>query len=188
MKKLTKEQKKLIYIASIAALLLLIFWIFIYLPQARRLSLIKKRLMDVEKEIEQVDRITGGRELKEVMQGFNSRLNEIFSKMPPRFDDVVDDLSEEARKLGIEVKDINFLSKKVLKDKVPGYELEELPMVMNLVCEYNALGDYLNLLRTRFPVVVKIGQLDIKGAGAGNPKLDAALRISAYLAREISAK
>ncbi len=188
MKKLSQEEKKIIYIAATVVLLLLIFWIFIYLPQSRKLASIKNNLNKAETEIVQINRITEGRELAGVMKDFNNQLKAIYSKLPSRFDDVVDDLSEEARKLNIEVKDINFLNKEILKDMIPGYEIEELPVVMNLVCEYNALGNYLNVLRTKFPVVLKIEQLDIKGGGEGQPKLDANLRILAYLAREISVK
>lgn len=188
MKKLAQEQKKFIYIASTVAFLLLIFWIFIYLPQSRRLSSIKERLNGVEAQIAQINRIIEGRDLREIMEGLNNQLKGIYGKLPPRFDDVVDDLSEDARKLNIEVKNINFLNKELLKDVIPGYEIEKLPVVMNLVCEYNALGDYLDVLRTKFPVVLRAKQLDIKGKGEGQPRLDVDLQILAYLAREISTK
>lgn len=183
-KKLTKEQKKIISLSAMVLVFLLIFWIFIYAPQARSFTAIKQELKQAEAQIAEIMSMTAGKELTQAFKDLKTDLVKISGKLPSGEEAVIYNLSESARKLGIEVKNIIPSGKRLLENRVSGYDIEELPISMNLSSDYRAMGEYLNMLRNRFPVLVKVRQLDIKGKGEGRTDLDVALQILAYLSRE----
>lgn len=181
MKTLSKEQKKIIYISAIVIVSLLFFWVFVYVPQSRKLVAIKGQISDAEAQIAEINRMAEGKELSLAVRDFQSRLNNIESKLPFKKEDVINSLSEAARKLKIDIKNLALSPEQELSNKIPGYDIEEFPISMNLACDYRALGDYLSILRNTFPVLVRIRQVNIQGRGEGQDVLDIELLISAYL-------
>lgn len=183
LKKLTNEQKKIIYISAIMALFLFFFWTFVYNPQSKKFSTIKRELTEAEQQIAQIMSIAAGRNLADAVGELNKNLMEVTSMLPAEETTVISSLSQAARRLKIEVKNIIPSGRQVLENKVSGYVIEELPISMSLICEYRVLGEYLNILRNKFPVLVRVKQLDIKGKGEGTPNLDISLQIVTYLAK-----
>lgn len=184
MKTLSKEQKKIICITAITAIALVFLWSFVYAPQLKRLNSIKEQLKDTDSAIAEVMRFTHGRELSMAIKDLNEQLEEITGILPHTEEGVINNLSESARKSKVEIKNLSFGLKEASEKKIPGYDIEELPISMNLVCEYKSLGEYLNDLRRKIPVLVEIKQLNIKGNGEGRVNLDVFLQISAYLSKE----
>lgn len=183
-KKPTKEQKKIIYIGLIVLFSLLSFRFFVYGPQAKRFALMKKELTRTEAQIAEIKSIAEGKDLSQAVKELKIELMQVKSKLPPREEIVIQNLLESAKKLKIEVKNITPSSKRLLEARVGGYDIEELPISMSLVCEYRVLGEYLNILRNSFPILVRLRRLDIKGKGEGQINLDITLQISAYLSRK----
>ncbi|MDD5005482.1 MAG: hypothetical protein PHS93_03140 [Candidatus Omnitrophica bacterium] len=183
MAKLTKEQKKIIYLGLIAVVFLFLFWFFVYMPQTRRLASIKNELASVESQIAEIIRITEGRELTEAVKDFNTQIIEGANILSFKQEDIISSLLQEARNFKIDVKSITPLARKSLENKIPGFTIEELPISMVLSGEFRDLGEYLNILKNRFPVLIKVRQLDIKGNGEGRAILDATLQISAFLSK-----
>jgi len=183
MKKLTKEQIKIIYISAVVLVFLIIFWIFVYRPQTRELTSIKQELIQAEAQIAEINRLIGDKELTQAAKELNMDFNKIASQLPSGEEDVIDVLSDKARSLSIEVKNITPSGRQVLEDKIAGYNIEELSVSMKIVCEYKVLGEYLNNLRNNLPVLVRVRQINIKGKGEGRPNLEVALEISAYLSK-----
>jgi len=183
MKKLTKEQIKIIIGGIIAIASLICFIIFIYGPQSKQLKSIKRDLSFTASQIEEINKIMQGKELTEVVQDLNNQLIKVSSSLPLNQEDIVSNLSSEARILKIEIKSINPQEKRLLEDKVIGYDIEELPISISMLCEYRALGNFLDILRDRFPSLVRLKQVTIKSEGEGKPNLDVKLDILAYLSK-----
>lgn len=181
MKNLTREQKKIIYITGVVIIFLILFFIFVYSPQKRKLSDIKNKLSYAESEIAEINRITQGKPLEQAVRGLNLQLKDLTARLPFRGGDVVKSLSDAARQFKIEVKNIAFAAEQKFSGKIPGYTIKELPISMKLSCEYRNLGEYLHQLRTDFPVFIRVKQLAIEGSGEGVPELVVSLQISAYL-------
>lgn len=181
MMKLSKEQKKIIYIFSVVGVFFFLFWLFVYIPQNSQLKGIKYKLGLAEAEIEEINRISYGKPLPEAVRDLNLRLQKAALKVPVRDEEVVKELSEAARKLKIVLKNISLSNSFSLASKVPGYKIEELPISIKLNCEYREIGQYLNDLRDNFPVLIKIKSLLIQGGGEGQNNLDVDLQISAFL-------
>ncbi len=184
MKRLTKQQQQIIYIAAGALVFIMLFWVFIYAPASRKLSQIKQKLIFTEKQIADITSITQGRELSEVMTKFNKDLSKLAAKLPMRQEAAMNYLSDIARKCNIDVKNMVLAGKQVIKDKIPGLEIDEIPISMTLSGDFRSLGDFLNLLTNDESVLTILKKIDVAGSGEGRTKLDINLRVSAYLAKE----
>lgn len=185
MKQLTREQKKIIYIALIVACFLFLFRVFIYAPQQRKLASIKKQLADAETQIAEINRLSAGKELSVTMQDLSGQLRKASGRLLVKDEDVINSLSGLAKKLRIEVKNLDPDDKITLPNRIPGYDAQELPISMNLSCDFKTLGEYLDILRNDLPALIRIKQLDITGSGEGQANLNITLKISAYLLKEL---
>lgn len=184
MRQLTNEQKKIIYIALIVLGFLLLFWLFVYAPQARRVASIKERLTEAEAQIIEINRITQGRQLSEAVRDLEVQLKKAETRLPQAEATVISSLSEAAKKLKIEVKGLGSVQKRPVPDRVTGYDIEELPITMKLDGEFRAIGEYLDILRNESGVLIRLRQLNIQSAQEAQPYLEANLQISAYLSKE----
>lgn len=183
MNKLTKEQIKIIAAILIGMIALICFWVFIYGPQSARLRFLKNDLVFTESQISEINKIMQGKELSTAVEELNKQLIQAIGYLPANQEDIIASLSDKARSLGVEIKSISPQKKILLEDRVSGYVIEELPISMSLLCEFRALGKYLNALRNDSPYLVRIKQLQIKGEGEGKPMLSISLEILAYLSK-----
>lgn len=181
MKKLTEEQKKIIYIALAVIVIISVFWIFVFAPQRRRLAAMKKRLRTTEAQIAQIQDITQGKDLTTAVTELNQTFAMLTSTLPAGEKAVIHYLSEQARKFKVEVKNIALLDKRPVEHGISGFTVEEQPISMKLVCGLRSLGEYLNILGDGTAMLIKIRRLDIQGSGEGQPDLDIRLQISVYL-------
>ncbi|MFC1708654.1 type 4a pilus biogenesis protein PilO [Candidatus Omnitrophota bacterium] len=184
-KKITRRQTKLIVACFIVVAALICFWIFVYGPQSEKLRSVKKDLAFIESQITQIDSIIQGRELSGVVIDLNSQLISLVSFLPANQEEIISNLSNRARKFDIEIKSINPQVKVLLEEEVSGYDIQELPILVNLQCGFKNLGEFLNALRINFPVLVRVKSLNIKGQGEGKPILDINLEILAYLSKAL---
>lgn len=184
LKKLTKEQKKIIGFFLIAVLFLFLFWLLVYNPQKIKSQEIEKDLAWTENQIDEIHRLVEGKDLTEAVSELKLNFLNLANMLPSQDQTVIANLLEAAKKLGVEVKNISPSAKQEIQTNLPGYIVEELPISLKLVTEYKSLGEYINLLRSNFLVLIKINKLDIKGNGEGKYLLDAELKLSAYLSRK----
>ncbi|MBM3248619.1 MAG: hypothetical protein FJZ10_04280, partial [Candidatus Omnitrophica bacterium] len=61
--KITKEQKKILYVSVVALLFFVLFWSFIYRPQSGKFLALKQELRDTENKIAEILNLTNGEEL-----------------------------------------------------------------------------------------------------------------------------
>lgn len=187
-KELTREQKKIIYIAVVVAAFIILFWAVVYAPQSRRLTAVKNKLSAAEAQIAQITRLAQNRDLGQVVTDLSKQLNQMAAKLPAREEGVLNYLSKTARDLKIEIKDMDLADKKTLEGKIPGYVVAELPVVLSLSAEFRSLGEYLNVLEDNSSILVQVRQLEIKGSGEGHPKLDINLKLLVYLSQSAAEK
>jgi len=182
--KITKEQKKILYVSVVALLFFVLFWSFIYRPQSGKFLALKQELRDTENKIAEILNLTNGEELTVAVKKLKTNLDKAFSQFPKGEEEVIRNLSVEANRLKIKVKNITSSGTKELDISAQGRRLEDLSISMNLSCDYRQIGEYLNILLNTFPILVRVNQLDIKGAGEGNPNLDVDLKLVAYLSKD----
>jgi len=183
MLELTKAQKKIIGTSIVVLFFLIFIGVFIYLPQSKKVASIKDELVSAEAQIAEIISITEGKDLAEAVKGFRINLNDLKKQLPARDEAVIDALTTTARDLNIEVQNISFSGKQPSERQVAGLEIEEMPISMHLVCEYRNLGQYLNLLRSDFPILIRVQKLDISGQEGAPNLADISLEVKAYLSR-----
>ena len=184
MLEVTKTQKKIIIISLGGLLLFLLAWFFIYSPQNKMVNSIEHKLASTEANIAEIISITEGRDLAETVKDLRMKLNNLSKQLPSRDETVIEALTIAARDLGIEVQNISFSDRQPSEWKVSGLKIEEVPISMRLVCEYMNLGQFLNLLRTDFPILIRIEKVDISGQEGKPNQANVVLEVIAYLSRE----
>lgn len=181
--RLTKEQRKIIYISALGLAFLILFFALVYHPQNKSFIRIKTKLSQTENQIAEIMKITAGRDLAQATRELKVRFTRISGMLPREDEQLIYILSEQARKFKIEVKNISAGRKEKLEAKIRGYDLEEVEINMDLACEFHALGEYLDSLQDEYPVLTRIKGLDIERRDEGQPRLDANLRLVGYLAK-----
>lgn len=182
MNKLTVEQKKNIYIVLGALVFFLLFWIFIYAPQTRRLNALEAELKGAEAGIQEITAMAGGKELARAAQGFNEELNQARAKF--RFkeeEDVINALSALAKDAKIIITNMDPSQARLMQNKIGGDDIRELPVLLNISGDFASIGGFLEGLRNKFPGLIKISQITIKGRGPGQTELEASLAATAYI-------
>lgn len=182
--KITKEQKKILYISVIVLVSFVLYLSLIHKPQGRKLLDIRKDLASTENQIADILNLAKGDELTVAVKKLKTDLDKAHSQFPQGEEKVIRRLSDEASRLKIKVKNITSSGAKTLDGEVGGRNIDELFISMNLSCEYRQIGDYLDALINNFPILIKVSQLEIKGVGEGVPELDIDLKLSAYLSKE----
>jgi len=181
--KLTQEQKKIIAGGIIALITLALFIVFIYGPQSRKFAEAKRSLEDVEAQIDEIMNITKGRELPEVARDLRAEFTRLKEKFAAEEDDIVYQLAESAKKAGIEVKNIDPAESRPLGISVAGYAVAELPITIEMSCDYRALGEYLDMLSNKFKYLIRVKDLSVNGRGRGRPDLGIVLHVKAFLSQ-----
>ena len=184
MLELTKAQKKIIIISLGGLLLFLLAWFFIYSPQNKMVNSIEHKLASTEANIAEIISITEGRDLGETVRDLRSKLNSLNNQLPKRDEVIVAALTEVARDLDIKINNISFSNRDSIDRQVSGFKIEKIPITMRLICEYRNLGQFLNLLRADFPILIKVERLNIS-AEEGKPNLlNSVLEVIAYSSKE----
>jgi len=185
MKKLTKQQIKIIIASAVGVFCLLLFWVVFYLPYSNSVKKVKKELLVVSAEIKEIQGLAEGRDFTQVVKDFNINLNKLRKYLPAQDDTVVQALAGKARELRIDVGSLTLSSKRLLEDKIAGFSVEEVPIDMELTCNFITLGKYLAALSDNFPVLIKINALSVISKGEGRTKLKINLNVSGFLAKEM---
>ncbi|MCX5713127.1 MAG: hypothetical protein NTY47_08770 [Candidatus Omnitrophica bacterium] len=149
--------------------------------------MLRQALTYAEDQIADINKMTQGKDLSEAVTKFNKDLARAAAKLPLRQEVVLNYLSDNARRFNIDVKNMVLADKQIVKDIIPGLEIDEIPVSMTLTGDFRSLGDYLNLLTNDESVLTILKKIDIIGGGEGRTKLDISLKVSAYLAKEAAA-
>jgi len=182
MKKLSIEQKKNIYISLAALVFFLLFWIFIYAPQLRRLNALEAELRAADSGIQEITDMAAGRELTQAARDFNQELNRERAKFIfKEEEDVINSLSALAKDTKISITNMDPSQARPVQNKVGGYDLMELPVQLNISGDFASIGGFLEGLRSKFPGLVNLSQIVIKGRGPGQTELEATLQLRAYI-------
>lgn len=179
---LTKEQRKIIYIAAILVVLFLLFTFFAYIPQAKKLAALGNNIVETDTQIEQIMSVAKGRDLANVVKELKVNLAKTLDKFPFGEDIVVAKLSEIAEdNIKLTVRGIAPSARQPLPEKIMGKSIDEVFITMDITGDYKAIGEFLDMVRGDFPVFLRIREIDISGQGEGKSNLDCTIQFSAYL-------
>lgn len=178
--RITKEQKKIVIVSGIGFVCLIVFWTFIYLPSRREVASLRKRTLSVESQIAAIKKVPQGKELTDVVKDLKIKLDQSKSYLPESDEAVRNDLSREADKLGITIKDISLLAEKSIEKPIAGFQIQELRISIKLVSDLRNFTEFLNVLRNKFPYLVKVEEIIIKNTKPQDLDIDISIEILAY--------
>ena len=170
----TKFHKNIIIAAAIVGLLFILFLVLVYLPSKNKINKLNAEIFAVQAEI---SRIRGGLDKNKSMEqniiGLNEKLKDINVKLPPKEEIILRELTDAAKKFGIEVVSMSPEKKKVVTDidgspvRVKDYFVKEMSVSMTAKTYYKKLGDFLIYIRENFPVAARVKDVSMSGSASG---------------------
>lgn len=181
-----KQKQTIIIVTGTILLTMLLLLLFIYLPKKREIIELKKKITDIEREIQGIQGVGAEKEgLDEIIAKYNNKLKELEKSLPGKEEETLRNLSNLASKLGIEVLSINPQKAEIcdLPINVKGYICKEMKISMELKTSFKVLGEYLRLLQYGFPTVLRINSYYIKKEGEkyGISVLSVTLKLTMYM-------
>ena len=171
---ITKFHKNIIIAAAIVGLLFVLFLVLVYLPSKNKINKLNAEIFAVQAEI---SRIRSGLDKNKSMEqniiGLNEKLKDINVKLPPKEEIILRELTDAAKKFGIEVVSMSPEKKKVVTDidgspvRVKDYFVKEMSVSMTAKTYYKKLGDFLIYIRENFPVAARVKDVSMSGSASG---------------------
>ena len=181
---ITKEERNNLYLAAMLLIVFCVFLLLVFIPQQRRFASKIKELRKTEKQTAEVMSFSQGKDFTQAVKALNINLVEITNKFADTEEMVIYKLSDSAKKLKLNVMNITPGDTVLVAHKASGFDIKEMPLTMNLVGEFRALGEYINKLENSSPVLVEIKRVEVKNKGEFQIPLDINLQLSAFIAIE----
>jgi len=161
---LNRTQKIIFLMAFIVAISISVLWLFIYIPAQNEMREVKEGLSFLKSEIVRIERVAGGeKNLDIAYERFYKRYKDLEERIPTEERSTLSMLSTQADKMGIDV--LGIKPGKARKSKIPieikGMAVSEMPISMNIRCDYIGLGEYLNVLRKELPTLITVNNISI---------------------------
>lgn len=186
--KLDKTQKIIFLMALIVVVCITVFWLFIYNPAKAKMRRLKEEFNVIQSEIERIERVSGGeKNLDIAYEKFYKRFLSLEERIPTDERSTLSLLSTEADRMDIEVSVIKpgKAKKGDLSISIDGRSLSEMPISMDIKCDYVTLGEYLNVLREELPTLISVDKVSINRAGARDASnLNIGLNVILYMLTE----
>lgn len=185
---ITDNQKKIIIISLAALFVILLFWLFLYLPANREISKLRKELILTEQQIQGIEiLLTGSQSRNEAIRLLKHKQQYLSNKFPRKEEESLRLIPEIARKMGINVISVQLGPKVelldesgkqiIIENKVASY----LPMTLELNCYYKDLVKYLLDLKASLPAFTSVNSLSIKKDDPLTGKLRVSVEFNLYL-------
>jgi len=185
---LSRNQKKIFIISSVAGSLFILAVLLFYLPALKNISNLKRDLTDAQRQIQEINAMIGtAKTMGEGIIALKEKADFLNKKFPDKEEGSIRLLSEYARKLGIELVSISPGNKTgILNDSgkqitIEGRIYQKLPIYLELDCSYKDLLLYLEALREQLPAFISIESLEISKDTGATVKVKAAINLELYL-------
>jgi len=167
---ISKQQIDILIMAAVILIVTSVFYVFVYTPRQKQLGNLKQELERVENTLGDIEKLVGSR--KDLGKGI-LRLREEASSWDLKFikpdetAELLKILSEEARRLNIEVASIQPAELKPLLNKgsilkLDDAECNRISIDINLAGTYLALVDYMQKIEHRKAPQMVIKKVDIE--------------------------
>lgn len=184
---LSRSQQNIFLMAFMVFLCLAVFWAFIYDPAKKKVDSLKGELGVIQAEIDKIESISGGeKSLDEAYKKLYSRYAALEDELTKEAGSVLSILSSEADRMDIEV--LMIKPEKARPSKIPvkieERSLVEMPISMNLRCDYITFGEYLRLLSENMTSLVRINKIGMSKSIEHEGAVDIWLNITLYMLRQ----
>jgi len=182
---LNKTQKLIFLMAFIIFIVIFILWLFVYSPTRAKANVLKEELDAIRLDIRDITRIAGGQKNMDVAyKKFHEKLKELNRIIPTEEKSALSLLSKIADEMGIKILIMRpgGAAESQIDLEIKGKLIVEMPMSLELKCDYKTLGEYLNRIRTELPVLVVVNEVKMSRlAEGGNTYLKANLNLRLFM-------
>jgi len=180
----SKEQKKIITQSGIFFLVIVLVFVFIYLPQRRKVIEINEAMAGAKKEIKEIKSAAQeGESLEGAVGLLEKKLVRLESMFPYKEEGILKDIQQIAHELGIEIDSIQPRDKMKVdwSSKIEGRNCFELPITLDIKCSFKTLINYLKELVDEFPSLLTVNHVSMGESRSQESELQIKINLSAYL-------
>lgn len=186
----TKSQKKAMISLLAMALIFIIVIAFVYIPMRRELNRTRAEYGSIEKEIASIKNAAGeGKSLDEIIAALRARLTQLENRFPEKEEIILQNLSERARDLKIDLNNTSPNKKRIVADidcsalNKKGCILQEMAITMNMKTDFRTFAEFMKSLKDDFPFYIRLDSARlVKQSGDDkHPILDIEIKLRAYL-------
>ena len=183
---LSRSQRKIATMAFFVVLCIAVFWVFIYNPARIKVGRLKGEFTSIQSEIDKIERISGGeKNLDKAYEKLYKQFTDLEEKLVKEAGAVLSALSSEADRMNIEV--LIIKPEKAKPSKLPvevqGRSAIEMPISINLRCDYITFGEYIKVLSEKLNAVMNVERLAMSHSREEDGSLDIWLNIILYMLR-----
>lgn len=173
---ITKEQKRVLKYVAAGATTLVLFWVFVYLPNRNQMQQIQSSLAGTEKQLNSIknideikNTISRGYTYTESIENLKNELVALSKSIPATEEESLQYLSALAQRLNLEILSIRPDVKELLLDedknkvKIAGLDCYRLPIKLSLNGSYMNIANYIEALTKNAPSLLSIENLKITG-------------------------
>ncbi|MEI6831813.1 MAG: hypothetical protein WCK61_03805 [Candidatus Omnitrophota bacterium] len=184
----TDNQKKIIIISLSVLFIFFLFWVFLFLPASKQITILKNELISVEQQIQGIEvLIAGSQSRDEAIRLLKQRQQYLSNKFPQKEEESLRLIPEIARKMNINVISLQPGSRTellddagkqiVIENKIANY----LPITLEVSCYFKDLVRYALELKTALPAFTSINSLDISKEDRLTGKIRVNIEFNLYI-------
>jgi len=185
---LTDTQKKIIIISTSVLLAFLFFWVFLFFPATKEISLLKHELISTEQQIQGTEILLAGSQNRdEAIRLLKQKQQYLSNKFPQKEEESLRLIPEIARKMNIVVISMQPGSKTDLLDAagkqivIENLLAKYLPITLEISCYFKDLVKYALELKAALPAFTSVNRLEIKKENQLTGKIRANIEFNLYL-------
>jgi Tfp pilus assembly protein PilO len=185
---MTQSQKNIIVISAAALFVLLLLWVFLYLPGSKEITSLKNELSSTQQQIQGIEALLSGSQSRdEAIRILKQRQLYLSNKFPRQEEESLRLIPEVARKMNISVVSLQpglrseFLDEAGRQVVIDGKTASYLPITMEVVCFYKDMVSYLTELKNSLPAFISVVSLNVVKDNQLNGKVRSTIGFNLYL-------
>ena len=185
---LTDTQKKIIIISASVLFVFLLFWVFLFFPAAKEISMLKSELVSTEQQIRSIEILLAGAQSRdEAIRLLKQKQQYLSNKFPQKEEESLRLIPEIARKMNIIVISMQPGSRAELLDAadkqiiIDSKIAKYLPINLEISCYFKDLVKYTLELKTALPAFISVNSLEIKKENQLTGKIRVQIEFNLYL-------
>ncbi len=184
----TDNQKQIIIISLSVIFIFFIFWVFLFFPASKEISMLKNELISTQQQIQGIEMLLAGSQSRdEAIRLLKERQQYLSNKFPQHEEESLRLIPEIARKMNINVISLqpgfrtelldNAGKQIIIENRVAKY----MPITLEVSCYFKDLVKYALELKAVLPAFTSINSLEINKEGQVSGKIRANIAFNLYL-------
>lgn len=180
---LKKPQNIIIMMIAVVLLVIMFFWLFIYNPARHKMGELKGEFAAIQSEIKEIEMISGGaKNLDVVYEKLYKKFKDLEGMISADEKTILSILSSEANNMEVDVVSVKPgpLKKSKISQVADNRTVSEMPISMDLKCDYITLGEYIDRI-SKVPALLNVARFSCKPSGGAEDATTLNVRLELVL-------